>query len=1159
MKLSDVVDFMKSERGFDAAEISYQRQLRRWNVRKRTREWDAIAIAYEQRRLDGKETAVIISNKKVSPDRLKRQLRRHINTAKIMHLRRDAGLAPLRMPNDVPLRTPSPGLPNTDIYVWCGPRSPWVTFWGTLPSLSVHGFGSTAITGFGSSLSEPIRALDLVLDKEHRSGTQETDRVSLTVTQLCALIPEAYDGQHLKTAEALCDRSMAWPGEEIMVQLFLLANNFIFQPRVRSASAQSMSRHDERIAALLHQLGPTGLQYIKPFLSAQNSTAEAIREQLFASILRSEDTALLEFILTTGVSVNTFISPNIGCSPTTALAFAAGIVDDRKSLDIVIHLIDAGADVNFGKRRGNSPLDAAMKKGHIGVVKKLVEKEARISADSLPVAIESGNKEFLQVILDAGTNVNTRFDELNERMTPIGLVAKLGHVEMARMLITRGAEINAIQYTTDKVFSAPFSPCRQPYCKSLVGTPLAVALCRGHVDVAQVLLEQADIEINDHSGKHSVRPLLMACDRGYTDVAIKLLDAGADVCAADASGLALGCSCCTTLLSTMSRQEHGKINMDLYERLISNGARLDYALLEAVRWNNHELVKFLLNRGDCSSVSDPSLVQTALGCAIEEGLVDMAELLYHAGIVDVGSPSRIGNVGMARFLHRIELLPGILRANGQMIFANAIDGASWCLLKELIYCGDEIDLSQQHSEPEFPMPLDMAIRSGILELISYLLSRGAKFGVHTLRLAVDQETEDVLDALLSDLPPNWGHRDIESGYAPFATVYLSGTEPPALMRAAELGKRSVLRKLLRAVDWGPQWAGEALTAAIYYGSYHLVEDLRRAGASLEEEWIGVSGSPELLSPLSAAVDQENVELVMYLIKAGANINKPAEGVFGGRTALQQAAENGHLKLVDILLDANADVNATPSSMYGATALQCAAIGGYLEIAQKLLHAGADVNAEGCEEDGRTALEGAAEHGRLEMVHLLLTSGAGITGFYNAQYIQALEFARENGHNAVAKLLESARLSQTKRQDGKDNDGYLAGPQPRIIGEDSALTSDELACEQEDEERDGSGAISPPTLAPMREFGMFSESQALQETIEGEQAAMASGEDFLLFGNYESDIMPGSEVDWNSFFPDDTFGEMMQGIEWPDQSQIFDGTSDFAIAGVLPITGTEDEG
>lgn len=126
--------------------------------------------------------------------------------------------------------------------------------------------------------------------------------------------------------------------------------------------------------------------------------------------------------------------------------------------------------------------------------------------------------------------------------------------------------------------------------------------------------------------------------------------------------------------------------------------------------------------------------------------------------------------------------------------------------------------------------------------------------------------------------------------------------------------------------------------------------------------------------LVAAVTSNNISLVQLFIEAGADVNAPATNDVA-RNALQAAVEVGNLELVRILLRAGANVNAPPAAMYGVTALQAAAIGGYVGIARILLENGADVSAEPSEYEGRTALEGAAEHGRIDMLQLLLNAGA----------------------------------------------------------------------------------------------------------------------------------------------------------------------------------------
>ena len=72
--------------------------------------------------------------------------------------------------------------------------------------------------------------------------------------------------------------------------------------------------------------------------------------------------------------------------------------------------------------------------------------------------------------------------------------------------------------------------------------------------------------------------------------------------------------------------------------------------------------------------------------------------------------------------------------------------------------------------------------------------------------------------------------------------------------------------------------------------------------------------------------------------AQADVNAVAAGGHG-RTALQSAAEGGHLDMVERLLAAEAEVNAVAGRFSGQTALQAAAQGGHLDVVEKLKRAG----------------------------------------------------------------------------------------------------------------------------------------------------------------------------------------------------------------------------
>jgi ankyrin repeat protein len=94
----------------------------------------------------------------------------------------------------------------------------------------------------------------------------------------------------------------------------------------------------------------------------------------------------------------------------------------------------------------------------------------------------------------------------------------------------------------------------------------------------------------------------------------------------------------------------------------------------------------------------------------------------------------------------------------------------------------------------------------------------------------------------------------------------------------------------------------------------------------------------------------------------------------GRTALQAAAEGGHLAVVERLIQQKADVNAAASEYSDKTALQAAARGGHLAVVERLIQDKADVNPVPSGNFGTTALQAAINRGH-QVIRTLRAAGA----------------------------------------------------------------------------------------------------------------------------------------------------------------------------------------
>jgi ankyrin repeat protein len=123
--------------------------------------------------------------------------------------------------------------------------------------------------------------------------------------------------------------------------------------------------------------------------------------------------------------------------------------------------------------------------------------------------------------------------------------------------------------------------------------------------------------------------------------------------------------------------------------------------------------------------------------------------------------------------------------------------------------------------------------------------------------------------------------------------------------------------------------------------------------------------------LTDAAKQGDSVAARDALRRGADAN----AVIDQWTALLWAAQEGHTEIVDLLLDAGANVNFADSG--GFTPLKQAVGESRLETMEHLLLRGADVNHRGTSDGGCTALHTATAYGLIECIRLLLLYGAGV--------------------------------------------------------------------------------------------------------------------------------------------------------------------------------------
>jgi len=181
--------------------------------------------------------------------------------------------------------------------------------------------------------------------------------------------------------------------------------------------------------------------------------------------------------------------------------------------------------------------------------------------------------------------------------------------------------------------------------------------------------------------------------------------------------------------------------------------------------------------------------------------------------------------------------------------------------------------------------------------------------------------------------------------------------------------------------------------SVYFGDLINVQRLSR-----ENEALVNRQDDNGFKPLHLATGEAQVDIVKFLISAGADVN--AKGPYGW-TSLHMAAGMNSSEMVEMLIAAVADPNLKME--LGNTPLHSAAYIGSIDIADRLIKAGSSVNET--DNDGNTPLHDAAARGYTEMVRFLLVKGAN-PNVKNKADKTPLMMAESQNRNTVIDVLNT---------------------------------------------------------------------------------------------------------------------------------------------------------
>ncbi|KAK3297983.1 ankyrin repeat-containing domain protein [Chaetomium fimeti] len=171
------------------------------------------------------------------------------------------------------------------------------------------------------------------------------------------------------------------------------------------------------------------------------------------------------------------------------------------------------------------------------------------------------------------------------------------------------------------------------------------------------------------------------------------------------------------------------------------------------------------------------------------------------------------------------------------------------------------------------------------------------------------------------------------------------------------------------------------------------------------------------TPLSWAAQEGRLRIVELLIQGGADLDEVDRR---GYTPLCRALEHGHGAVARLLIDEGADIEVRNGS--GFRALLLALRYGHAAIAHLLIYKGADVEAR--DNTGATALIWALRYGHEAIARLLIDGGADIEARDSARST-ALIWALEAGYEAVVQLLVNRGVDIEARNYGELTALHLA--------------------------------------------------------------------------------------------------------------------------------------
>lgn len=201
------------------------------------------------------------------------------------------------------------------------------------------------------------------------------------------------------------------------------------------------------------------------------------------------------------------------------IAIKSPIVESR--INIMKLLIDNKANINYTDEDGFNPLNIAIESGDMELTKFLITNGANVNSlmqdgvSLIGYAIAQNNMDLLQILIENGANVNYTGGD-SWAKTPLMTASRLGLDNVVRILLTRNADINAVDINGNTALHTAALNSQLSVVKLLLeknpnldiqnkvgNTALHLAVISGNIDiVGELVLKGANTRIRNNDGKY---------------------------------------------------------------------------------------------------------------------------------------------------------------------------------------------------------------------------------------------------------------------------------------------------------------------------------------------------------------------------------------------------------------------------------------------------------------------------------------------------------------------------------------------------------------------------------------------------------------------------------------------------------------------------------